>query len=57
MKYFDLDKQEKKIIKDFEQGKYKQVAKIKKEKSRYQKIAKNTLQKKRHIDINTRIVD
>jgi len=51
MKYFDLDKQEKKILKDFEEGKLVRVSKVREEKKKYQQYAKDTLNKKANINI------
>jgi len=51
MKYFDLDKQEKKILKDFEEGKLIRVSKVREEKEKYQQYAKDTLNKKANINI------
>ena len=51
MKYFDLDKQEKKILKDFEEGKLIRVSKVREEKKKYQQYAKDTLNKKANINI------
>lgn len=51
MKYFELDKKEKGIIKDFEAGKLKSVPNAKKEISRYKQYAKQTLNKARNINI------
>ena len=51
MKYFELDKKEEKILKDFESGKLKRVRNAKKETSRYRQYAKQTLNKARNINI------
>ena len=51
MKYFELDKKEEKILKDFESGKLKRVRNAKKEVSRYRQYAKQTLNKARNINI------
>jgi predicted DNA binding CopG/RHH family protein len=51
MKYFELDKEEQKILNDFEKGKYKRVRNFAKEKARIEKIAAYTLQKKANISI------
>jgi len=51
MKYYELDKEEKKILDDFEKGKYKDIPNLKKEIARYQKIATMTLRKKKNINI------
>lgn len=51
MNYFELDKKEKKIAKDFESGKLKRVKDAKKEISRYQGYSRQTLNKTRNINI------
>jgi len=51
MKYFELDKKEEKILKDFESGKLKKVRNAEKEISRYRQYAKQTLSKARNINI------
>jgi len=51
MKYFELDKNEKKIIKDFKEGKFRSVRNIKKEISKYRQYAKAVLNKTRNINI------
>ncbi|MCH8986918.1 hypothetical protein IIA94_01980 [Patescibacteria group bacterium] len=51
MKYFELDKNENKILEDFEAGKLKGVKNRKKETARYQQYAKSTLSKTRNINI------
>ena len=51
MKYFELDKNEEKILNDLETGEFKSVKKIKTETARYQQYAKNTLSKTRNINI------
>jgi len=40
MKYFELDKEEEKIIKNFDKGNFVSVNKIKSEKAKYQNYAK-----------------
>lgn len=45
MKYFNLDKQEEKIIKDFDNGRFVGVSKLKTEKTKYKKYAQATLSK------------
>ncbi len=44
MKYFELDREEKKMLKEFEDGKLKSINKVlfKKEKVRFEKIASHT---------------
>lgn len=51
MKYFELDKKEEKLLKDFESGKLKRVRNAKKEASRYRQYAKQSLSKARNINI------
>ena len=51
MKYFELDKNENKILEDVEAGKLKSVKSRKKEATRYQQYAKNALSKTRNINI------
>ena len=51
MKKIKLNKEEKKIINDFEGGKFKQIKGLNKEKEKYQKFAKYTLSKPRSINI------
>jgi len=51
MKYFELDKNENEILKEFESGKLQSVKNAKKEAGRYQGYAKYTLSKARNINI------
>ncbi|MBA3047807.1 hypothetical protein KKC83_06285 [Patescibacteria group bacterium] len=53
MKYFELDKEEKKLLKDYEGGKLVSVSKeqLKKDKRKYQEYAKSTLNKTKNINI------
>lgn len=51
MKYFELNKNEEKILKDFEAGKLKSVKNVKKSALRYKQYAKETLNKTRNINI------
>lgn len=51
MKYFDLDKDEKKILKDVEAGNYVRVKNFKKAKRVAVQIAQNTLNKTKNINI------
>lgn len=46
-----LNKEEQKIIKDFEAGKLKSVPDLEKEKNRFQHYAKHTLKKSKNINI------
>ena len=51
MKYFELDKNETKLLKEFEAGEFRSVKNAKKEAPRYQQYARNTLSKTRNINI------
>jgi len=51
MKNIKLDKEEKKIVSDFDKDKYKKVRQFKKVKSDFQEIASNTLKKSKNINI------
>lgn len=51
MKYFELDKNEEQILKDFEAGKLKPVKGAKKSVLHYRQYAKETLNKTRNINI------
>lgn len=51
MKYFELDKGEVKLVKDFEAGEFRSVKSAKKEVNRYAQYAQNTLSKTRNINI------
>lgn len=51
MKKIKLDKEEQKILSDYERGKYKRVANFKKVKKDTQKIARTTLNKSKNINI------
>lgn len=51
MKYFELDKKEKEILKDFEAGKLKKVSSVEKKATLYQEYAKQSLNKTRNINI------
>lgn len=51
MKYYELTKEEKGLLKDYEDGKFTRVQDADKQKAVYQKIAKNTLGKTRNINI------
>ena len=51
MKYFELDKSEKKLLKEFEVGNFRAVKTPKKEIVRYRQYTKNTLNKTRNINI------
>jgi len=51
MKYFELGKEEKKIIADFDSGSFESVKKMKSEKIKYQNYAKLTLNKSKNINI------
>ena len=51
MKYFELTKEEKQILEDFEKGKLASVKDATKKRGLYQKYAQNTLKKTRNINI------
>ena len=51
MKYYELTKEEKSILYDFEKGDLVPVPDLKKAKKLYEKIAKNTLNKTKNINI------
>lgn len=51
MKYYELDSEEKQILKDFEEGKYKSTKKAQSKKSELKKSASNTLGKSKNINI------
>ena len=51
MNYFELDKNEKEILKDFENDKLKRVSGAKKKIAQYKQYAKQTLNKARNINI------
>ncbi|MFH1565311.1 MAG: antitoxin [bacterium] len=51
MKYYKLDKEEKQILKDFDDGKYGTVSDSKAEIARFEKAAKATLNKTKNINI------
>jgi len=51
MKYFELSKEEKKVLVDFKKGDFVGVKKIKSEKAKYQNYARLTLNKPKNINI------
>ena len=51
MKYFELDKDEAKLLKEFEAGEFRSVKSAKKEANHYRQYAQNTLSKTRNINI------
>lgn len=51
MKYFELDKNEVKLLKDFEAGEFRSVKSARKEANRYTQYVENTLRKTRNINI------
>ena len=51
MKYYELDQEEKGILKDFEEGKLISVKDFAKEKKRYEKYARAFLNKNKNINI------
>jgi len=51
MKYFELSKEEKRILTDFEKGKLGSIRDVAKKSRLYQRSAKKTLDKTRNINI------
>ena len=51
MKYYELTKEEKQILKDYEGGKFVPVGNLSKVKKELKQIAKHTLYKTRNINI------
>lgn len=51
MQYFELNKNEEKLLKDFESKRLKSVRNVKKEASRYKGYARQTLHKPKNINI------
>ena len=51
MKYYELTKEEQKLLDEVEKGKWVSVPNFEEEKKRFQKIARNTLNKARNINI------
>lgn len=51
MKYFDLDKEEEKLLEDYETNKLTQVRSFVSQKNSLQEAARNTLSKTRNINI------
>ncbi|KKU81045.1 MAG: hypothetical protein UY09_C0047G0014 [Parcubacteria group bacterium GW2011_GWA2_47_8] len=51
MKYFELDKEERQIVKSFEAGKLKSIPGAKKKLALYQKYVRSSLRKDRNINI------
>lgn len=51
MKYYELTKEEKQILSDFEKGEFVSVKNLAKVKKEFRAIARNTLDKKRNINI------
>jgi len=51
MKYYELTKQEKKLLKDFEEGVFVSLKRLKDAKKQYQIYAKNTLNKTKNINL------
>ncbi|VVA43819.1 Antitoxin [Candidatus Roizmanbacteria bacterium] len=51
MKNYKLDEEEKQILKDYDDGKYKSVDNLDEEIKRAREAAKNTLQKTKNINI------
>lgn len=51
MKYFELTKEEKQILEDFDKGEFVSDPNFPKNKKLYEKIARNTLNKTKNINI------
>ena len=51
MKYYELTKEEQKLLDEVEKGEWVPIPNFKEEKKRFQKIARNTLNKTRNINI------
>lgn len=51
MKYFELDHDEKELLKDYEEGEFKSVSNLRQETARYQTYAKAALDKTKNINI------
>jgi len=51
MKYYELDKEEKEILKSYERGEFKRVDNFAKRKKLLEQYARNTLNKTRNINI------
>ena len=51
MKYYELDNNEKKILKDFENGKFSRVSRSKKNQEQYRQYAQTTLDKTKNINL------
>lgn len=51
MKYFELDKEEKELLREFEAGEWKSIKNFAKAKKLYEAYARNTLNKTRNINI------
>ncbi|MBI2326956.1 hypothetical protein HYU92_01445 [Candidatus Curtissbacteria bacterium] len=51
MKYFELDKEEEELLREFEAGEWKSIKNFTKAKKLYQAYARNTLNKTRNINI------
>ncbi|HEY5601354.1 MAG TPA: hypothetical protein VIK81_04720 [Patescibacteria group bacterium] len=51
MKYFELDKEEQKLLAEIERGEWKPVKNFAKRKKQLMQIARNTLNKTRNINI------
>ena len=51
MKYFELDKNEKRLLKEFEAGDFKTAKNVKKETTRYRRYVKDNLRKTNNINI------
>lgn len=57
MKYFDLTREEKELLEEFERGEWKEAENAEVEKKRYESYARNTLNKLKNINIRITIKD
>lgn len=51
MKYYELDKNERKLVKDFEAGAFRSVKNARNAEARYKQYARQTMNKARNINI------
>lgn len=51
MKYYELDKEEQKLLEDFEKGEFKSLPNLPERKKELRQYAKNTLNKTRNINL------
>ncbi len=57
MKYFELDDEEKQILRDLDEGKFHSVKELAHEKERFQNLASETLNKTKNINIRLSVRD